>query len=86
MDSSAVLKRRQDYSGKTVYLSLGQFNGKSTWHYLLVDKVRLPILLKDAKGEQPVDLTRYGNIIFSGFGEKPPEEVTVCVKKKYGSH
>jgi hypothetical protein len=71
-------------SARTIYLSRGHFNGKATWHYLLVDKVRLPILLKESKiGE--VDLASYGNILFSGFGDNPPEAVTNCIKKKYGT-
>lgn len=86
MATAVQHKKKPDLSGKTVYLSTGQFNGKAIWHYILVDKIKLPILLKDAELHKQVDVTRYGNILFSGFGEKPPEEVKICIQKKYGAH
>lgn len=67
-----------------IYLSRGECGGRQTWHYLMVDKMKLPILLKEAtRGE--IDLRQYGNIIISGFGEQPPEEVRAFVLKKYGT-
>jgi hypothetical protein len=84
MATAAFHKKKQNLNNKVIYLSQGHFNGRATWHYLLVDKMKLPILLKESKSEQ-IDLTKYGNIVFSGFGENPPEEVRICVKNKYGT-
>ncbi len=82
--ASFALKKNKVQNG-LIYLSQGVYNGRATWHYLMVDKLRLPILLKDVKGGE-VELVDYGNILFSGFGEQPPEEVSAFVKKKYGTH
>lgn len=72
-------------SGNRVpYLSLGYYEGRSTWHYLLVDRLKLPLLEKEAKSGA-VDLMQYGQIIFSGFGDSPPDEVTCFVRKRYGN-
>ncbi len=67
-----------------VYLSQGFFDGKPTWHYLEVNKMKLPLLLKEA-GNQQIDLVNYGKIVFSGFGNEPPASVKQYLEKKYGN-
>lgn len=84
MGSKTLKKSKKPHSG-VIYLSRGHFGGRATWHYLLVDKMKLPILLKDSQVKE-IDLVEYGNIVFSGFGDMPPEEVTQFVKKKYTIH
>lgn len=80
---SAVPTKRIKSRGKIVYLSQGTYNGKATWHYLLVDRMKLPILLKDVQ-KGGVDLLNYSTILFSGFGEAPPKEVSTFVRNQYG--
>lgn len=80
---ASVTRRSKLHQGE-IYLSRGLHQGRPIWHYLLVDKMKLPILLKDAQ-RGTVDLAMYGNIIFSGFGEQPPKEVSEFVRKKYGT-
>jgi hypothetical protein len=72
-----------NHTDKVMYLSKGHYGDKRTWHYVLVDKIKLPILMMDAK-RGVVDIARYGQIVFSGFGAEPPAEVVRVVKKKYG--
>lgn len=67
-----------------LYLSLGEFEGRATWHYLLVDKLKLPLLLKEAQ-EDVIDVAQYGRIVLSGFGKEPPQEVQAFVQQKYGT-
>ena len=83
--STANTPKIKNTQGMVIYLSQGFFNGRPTWHYLRVDKLKLPILLRDAqKGE--IDVVNYGNIIFSGFGQTPPDEIKEFVQKKYGTN
>ena len=77
-------KKHKAQSGE-IYLSRGQFEGRKTWHYIMVDKMRLPLLLKHAKIRE-IDLRDYGKILFSGFGEEPPQELVSYVKQKYSVH
>ena len=79
---ASATKRTKPLSGE-IYLSRGLHQGRPIWHYLVVDKMKLPILLTEAK-KGTVDLATFGHIIFSGFGEAPPQEVIDFVKKKYG--
>ena len=68
---------------QVMYLSRGLYEGRPTWHYILVDKLKLPLLLVAAK-QGRVELSNYGKIIFSGFGEQPPKDIVSHVEKHYG--
>ena len=83
MGSTSLLAKKRKPGGCEIYLSRGTFGGRATWHYLLVDKLKLPLLMTEAQ-KGTIDLVNYGNIILSGFGENPPEEVREFVQKKYG--
>lgn len=85
MSSRSIKKpaARKTKPNETVYLSLGHFNGRPTWHYLIVGKLKLPILMK-ATEQGEVDLCEFGQIIFSGFGEVPPAEIKQYVQNVYG--
>jgi len=83
---NATHKKQADMANKVIYLSQGHYDGRATWHYLLVNKMKLPLLQREAKLHNTVDLTSYGSIVFSGFGENPPEEVKYYVKKIYGQN
>lgn len=66
-----------------VYLTRGKDNGINAWHYVAIDKLKLPIFQQDSKNGD-VDIIKYGKIIRSGWGKSPPEEVTNEIKKNYG--
>ena len=85
MKSTMNSKTKNDTQGTVIYLSQGYFNGRPTWHYLKVNKLKLPLLLKDAKKGE-IDVVDYGNILFSGFGANPPDEVKDFVQRKYGTN
>ncbi|MCE2926491.1 MAG: hypothetical protein LW823_02425 [Rickettsiales bacterium] len=75
-----MFARKQD---ELVFLSKGTHEGRHTWHYLLVKKMKLPQLMEAVKQGQ-VDLAQYGRILFSGFGANPPADVTLLVRQKFG--
>jgi hypothetical protein len=70
-------------SGELVYVVRGKDEGKAAWHYVLVDRVKLPVFLKKADGG-PIDVSQYGKILYSGWGENPPEDIVQKIKDEYG--
>jgi hypothetical protein len=70
-------------SSQKIYLSQGRCNGTSTWHYVKVDALKVP-LLKQAVKSGSVDVADFGEVICSGWGKNPPESVIEMIQKKYG--
>ncbi len=66
---------------KRMFLVWGTDRGKKAWHYILLvdDPDTIRIFKEKTQGElrgtQEVNLTDYGEILKSGFGEEPPQEV-----------
>jgi hypothetical protein len=70
-------------SNQKIYLSQGHYEGHSTWHYVKIDALKEP-LFKQAIKSGSVDVADFGEVIFSGWGEKPPQSVVEMIQKKYG--
>ena len=69
--------------GEFVYLVRGKDKGRPAWHYVLVEKLKLPIFLKKTNGGT-VDVSEYGKILYSGWGENPPEDIVKKIEEEYG--
>lgn len=70
-------------SGNLVYLVRGKDKGRPAWHYVRVrDKAILPIFLKKADGG-PIDVSQYGTILYSGWGENPPDDIVKKIEEEY---
>jgi len=65
-----------------VYLVRGKDKGKPAWHYVLVEKLKLPMFKKAIGGT--MDVSEYGKIIHSGWGEDPPPELVKKIEQEYG--
>lgn len=66
-----------------VRLVRGKDKGKPAWHYvLLVDDEETIDKFEEALGGN-LNVANYGEIMFSGWGENPPNDVTEKVHKKY---
>jgi hypothetical protein len=76
--TSNLMASRTD---ELTYLVRGEDKGRKAWHYIIVDKAKLPIFLKRIEKET-IDIADYGTVIFSGWGENPPEEIVEKVKNK----
>ncbi|MBN8530859.1 MAG: hypothetical protein J0L97_03225 [Alphaproteobacteria bacterium] len=62
--------------GAEIQLIQGADRGTPAWYYLRIDRTLLPILAKRcAEQAENVDLTRFGEVLASGFGDEPPPEV-----------
>ncbi|AZL15329.1 hypothetical protein [Rickettsiales endosymbiont of Stachyamoeba lipophora] len=68
--------------GDLIYLIKGKNQGVDAWHYVLVNKVKLPIFLKKIT-ESSLDASLYGSILYSGWGTNPPARIANLIKEKY---
>jgi hypothetical protein len=75
--------RVQGSLGDLVYLVRGKDAGRSAWHYVLIDRMKLPLFKQKLKTGS-LDVSEYGKILYSGWGENPPEEIVEEIKKQYG--
>lgn len=58
-------------------------SGERAWYYVIIDKGKLD-LFKAKIGTPFLRLTDYGQILNSGFGEEPSEEVKRFMEIEYG--
>lgn len=71
-------------NGRIVYFV--KDSSQPAWFYMLVPKEKLPVLeyrLSLTEGE--TELTDYGEIVASGWGEEPPEDVVERIREEYGA-
>ena len=70
--------------GERVYLVRGNDRGKQLWHYLLLVDDEEAIDMFNAKMKSgAVDVADYGQVLKSGWGQDPPDEVREWIEKKY---
>lgn len=70
-------------SADLIYLVTGTDRDKSAWYYVLVDRLKVRMFLQAMKSSS-INLDDFGKVIYSAYGEKPPEDITNKVKKEYG--
>jgi hypothetical protein len=66
-----------------IYLVRGVDDGRNAWYYVLVDRLKVKMFLK-ALNDDIIHLENYGVILYSAYGDDPPEEVTQALKDEYG--
>lgn len=70
---------------KCAYLVRGLEEGRPAWFYVLIDKLKLPILERlQTDNTNTINLSQYGDIIEQGWGKQPPEYIQKRIKEKYG--
>lgn len=70
--------------GELVYLVRGKDQGRPAWHYVHVrDKQTLPLFLKQVD-TGTVDVSQFGEVLYSGWGQDPPEDIVKKIEEKYG--
>lgn len=57
--------------------------GRRAWYYLLVEKTKKRLFESDVKRPQ-MQLTDYGTIVYSGYGENPPDDIKTKMFDDYG--
>ncbi len=80
----ALLPSIQPSFADLIYLIRGgDSTGRAAWYYVEVDREKKAQFEHDAKQGQ-IQLTEYGKIIISGYGEEPPQSVRKRMKDEYG--
>ncbi|MBY0407101.1 MAG: hypothetical protein K2Q01_05365 [Rickettsiales bacterium] len=78
--SQAMQAERPDH----IFLVRGQeASGESAWYYIMVDRGKREAF-RAQSGVRQLTLTDYGVILFSGFGENPPEAIKLRMQEDYG--
>ena len=54
------------------------------FHYMRLDRKQIDALYRDYQIGQKIELADYGEVIYSGWGEKPTPEEEAMIKAKYG--
>ena len=65
-----------------VYLVRGKDRGKEAWHYVLIDKDKQESF-KSQVASGNLDLSKYGKILYSGWGKDPPKDLVRRIDLKY---
>lgn len=66
-----------------IYLVKGVDDNRNAWYYVLVERLKVQLFLK-ALNDDIIHLENYGVILFSAYGDEPPEEITNKLKAEYG--
>ena len=68
-----------------VYLVRGKDEGRPAWHYVLVDKEKVEEF-KAQVAAGTIDVTEYGQVLRSGWGENPSKEVAELTTEPFTSY
>ncbi|MGN7661684.1 MAG: hypothetical protein ACTJLK_03620 [Anaplasma sp.] len=77
--AQATKKSRLD----CLFLVRGKDKGRPAWHYVLVDKGKREMFLAKSKSGS-MDVALYGSILYSGWGENPPEDIVKKIEEEFG--
>ena len=66
-----------------IYLVKGVDASRNAWYYVLVERLKVQLFLK-ALNDDIIHIEEYGKILFSAYGDEPPEEITQKLKDEYG--
>ncbi len=75
-------KTKKALEGK-VFLIRGKDNDRPAWHYVLVSPEKIKELRQQKSGTN-IDVTDFGSIIRSGWGENPSDEIVKEIEEEYG--
>ena len=78
-----TLKKKPGPLDPKVFLIRGKDNGRPAWHYVLITHENIK-KLKVQKAGTNIDVTDFGKIIRSGWGENPSDAIVEEVEAEYG--
>lgn len=67
-----------------IRLARGNDNGEATWYYVKITGAKFPIYQQRMKMGEQVNLGDYGQVLYSGWGDNPPEEITRKIVEMFG--
>ncbi|MDN5248258.1 MAG: hypothetical protein QWI36_03930 [Wolbachia endosymbiont of Tyrophagus putrescentiae] len=66
-----------------IYLVRGKDRGRSAWHYVLIDKDKKEMFLAKSRTGS-MDVADYGEILYSGWGDNPPQDIVDKINEEFG--
>ncbi len=66
-----------------IYLVICKANGCAAWHYLCVERLKLPLFEHLDCQSGSIELKEYGQVLASGWGIMPPKEVQDAMIRQY---
>lgn len=69
-------------SGDMVYLVRGKDGSRAAWHYVRVERLKLPQFLKRVESGS-LDIAEFGAVLYSGWGDAPPSDVMEAVMGRF---
>ena len=69
--------------GARVYKVCGKDGDKPAWHYVLVDEDKVQEF-KDKVATGTIDVSDYGEVLYSGWGKDPPQDIIDKVDHRFG--
>jgi len=82
--TASFLQAVQSNRPELIFLVRGKdVSGQRAWYYVLVDRNKRDVF-SARNGAASVNLTDYGRILYSGFGENPPRETKEIIARDYG--
>ncbi len=79
MSKTEQIRRRRS---QNVFLVRGKDRDRSAWHYVLVDNNKRELFLA-ATRRGSLDVADYGEVLESGWGQDPPEEVVKRIEDEF---
>ena len=73
------------YKSDRLFLIRGKDKGRKAWHYVLVESRENRKKLRAQIAGSNIDVTEYGSIVKSGWGEDPSKEIVEEMEEKYGN-
>ena len=68
---------------RRVHLVRGKDRGRPAWHFVFVDEDKVQ-QFKDKVATGTIDVADYGEVLYSGWGEDPPQDIIDKVDHRFG--
>ena len=65
-----------------LYLVRGRDGDEPAWHYIWVEKRKLPLFTQALK-QGEIDIVQFGGVLRSGWGDNPPPDVIQAMEEEY---
>ena len=79
----SFIGKLQSSRSDLIWLVTAGDHGRPCWYYLELYKAKIE-LFKVRLKSGPFPLTDYGTILYSGWGEAPPEDIQNKIKEQFG--
>ena len=66
-----------------LFLVKGIDDNRPAWYYVLVERLKLT-MFKRALNDNIIHLEEYGKILYSAYGENPPEKIKKKIREEFG--